>query len=68
MALEMEASAFLTLCVTLSVHSLGVVKGVSDLGNSDKGKDPGAYKDALVATATAAQAWITHTLQAVSDL
>jgi len=64
----MEASAFLQLCNYLTPRGpvcLGVVKGVSDFGNSDKGKDEDAYSKALQNTAAALQDWITYQIPEV---
>ncbi|KHO00249.1 Phosphorylase superfamily protein [Metarhizium album ARSEF 1941] len=62
-ALDMEASAFLQLCKYFEPKGpicLGVVKGISDFGDSKKGQDASAYSDALDNTAVAIKAWLTH--------
>jgi hypothetical protein len=49
----MEASAFIQLCEHFGseyAKCLGVVKGISDFGNSEKGKDESAYGEALKST------------------
>jgi hypothetical protein len=56
----MEAFAFLKLCEYTDVMSLGVVKGVSDLGDSEKGKDEAVYRNALGKTAEALDEWMRH--------
>ena len=61
----MEAFAFLKLCEHTNVQSLGVVKGVSDYGDSDKGGDETAYDDALAETGKALKRWIRHLLDKV---
>ncbi|KAH8647849.1 phosphorylase superfamily protein [Xylariales sp. PMI_506] len=68
-ALDMEASAFIQLCKHFEPHGpscLGVVKGISDFGNSDKGKDETAYDDALKNTAAAIREWIIYRIPAIS--
>ncbi|OCK80316.1 purine and uridine phosphorylase [Lepidopterella palustris CBS 459.81] len=68
-ALDMEASAFIQLCEHFGndyAKCLGVVKGISDFGNSEKNKDPTAYSDALKNTARALHEWITHRIRAVN--
>jgi nucleoside phosphorylase len=51
----MEASAFLHTCLQLDILSLGVIKGVSDKANKDKGakNKEETYKGALDNTAAA---------------
>ncbi len=61
----MEASAFLKLCGYAGVSSLGVVKGISDFGDAEKGKEPDAYEGALKNTAIALKEWVIHTIPAV---
>lgn len=59
----MEASAFLKLCQHsqhTDVQSLGVIKGVSDLGDQDKGRDPTIYELALENTGEALKDWISY--------
>jgi hypothetical protein len=68
-ALDMEASAFFQLCQhfgTDYAKCLGVVKGISDFGNSEKGKDENAYSEALKNTAMALQEWITHRIPVIN--
>jgi len=68
-ALDMEASAFIQLCEHFGndyAKCLGVVKGISDFGNSEKGKDENTYSEALKNTALALQEWITHRIPVVS--
>jgi nucleoside phosphorylase len=62
----MEASAFLKLCGYAEVSSLGVVKGISDYGDSEKGKVPDAYEVALKNTAIALREWVTYTIPAMN--
>ena len=65
----MEASAFIQLCLHFGSQGptcLGVVKGISDFGNSQKGKDETAYGDALKNTAAALKEWITHQIPAIT--
>jgi hypothetical protein len=61
----MEASAFLMLCTYLHIGCLGVVKGVSDLGDSDKAENPDTYDVALKKTAHAVRKWTTTHLETV---
>lgn len=59
----MEASAFIQLCDHFGPNGptcLGVVKGISDFGNSKKGHDATARDDALKNTAKALEDWITY--------
>ena len=68
-ALDMEASAFIQLCDHFGndyAKCLGVVKGISDFGNSEKGKDENTYSEALKNTALALQEWITHSIPVVN--
>jgi hypothetical protein len=65
-ALDMEASAFLKLCGYAGISSLGVVKGISDFGDSEKGKVPNAYGEALQNTAVALREWVIHTIPAMN--
>ena len=68
-ALDMEASAFIQLCEHFGkdhAKCLGVVKGISDFGNSEKGKDEGAYSEALKNTALGLQEWITHSIPVIN--
>jgi hypothetical protein len=62
----MEASAFLKLCEYAGVKSLGVIKGISDFGDSKKGGDPAAYDDALRNTGFALRQWCRHSIPAVN--
>lgn len=65
----MEASAFLQLCTRFEgdqVLSLGVVKGISDFGDLNKGSIQTAYPDALKNTAQALQEWIVHRIRAIT--
>lgn len=58
----MEASAFLKLCQHsehAGVNSLGVIKGVSDLGDENKPRDSVVYNDALEATGGVVKDWIS---------
>lgn len=67
-ALDMEASAFLELCKHFEgdqVISLGVVKGISDYGDPNKGEVPNAKETALANTAKALQEWITHRIHKI---
>ncbi len=68
-ALDMEASAFIQLCEHFGgefAKCLGVVKGISDFGNSEKGKDENAYSEALKNTALGLQEWITHSIPVIT--
>jgi len=68
-ALDMEASAFIQLCGHFGndyAKCLGVVKGISDFGNSNKGKDENTPTEALKNTASALREWITHRIPVVS--
>lgn len=59
----MEASAFIQLCKHFEPKGpicLGVVKGISDFGDSKKGEDTSADTDALNNTAVAIKDWLTH--------
>lgn len=49
----MEASAFLMLCNFLHTGCLGVFKGVSDFGDTNKGEEEDVYEEALKETALA---------------
>jgi hypothetical protein len=65
----MEASAFIQLCEHFGndyAKCLGIVKGISDFGNSEKGKDESAYTEALQNTALALKEWLTHRIPAVN--
>jgi len=67
-ALDMEASAFLMLCQYIqhyNIRCLGVIKGVSDLGDSKKAQDPATYTAALNATAEAVKEWAIFSLRNV---
>ncbi|KAL3247308.1 hypothetical protein ABHI18_012456 [Aspergillus niger] len=65
-ALEMEASAFLMLCQHhKNSKCLGVVKGVSDLGDSNKAQNPDTYERALQVTALAVRKLVIYSLQNV---
>ncbi|ETI29395.1 hypothetical protein G647_01848 [Cladophialophora carrionii CBS 160.54] len=66
LALDMEASAFLNLCAHTDVMSLGVIKGVSDLGDMDKKKDPARYKQTLRTTATAITSWLEQMMESMN--
>ncbi|OAA47102.1 Phosphorylase superfamily protein [Metarhizium rileyi] len=62
-ALDMEASAFIQLCKYFEPNGpicLGVVKGISDFGDSKKGEDASAETSALDNTAIAIKEWLTH--------
>jgi hypothetical protein len=61
----MEASAFLMLCTYLNIGCLGVVKGVSDLGDSNRGEFPDTYDNALKAAAEAVRKWAVQHLATV---
>ncbi|KAK4506216.1 hypothetical protein PRZ48_004181 [Zasmidium cellare] len=64
LALDMEASAFLELCAHYkhaNVRTLGVFKGVSDVGDEDKRDD--FQKEALRNTGTVLSEWIQHTFR-----
>jgi len=68
-ALDMEASAFVQLCEHFGndyAKCLGIVKGISDFGNSEKGTDESAYSEALKNTALALQEWITHRISVIN--
>jgi nucleoside phosphorylase len=55
----MEASAFLYVCKHTGVISLGVVKGVSDLGDINKVvSNEDDYNSAIINTANAVRLWI----------
>ena len=67
--MDMEASAFLQLCEHFGsdmATCLGVVKGVSDFGNAEKGKDESAYTNALVNTAEAIREWVIHRIPKIA--
>ncbi|KAK4139141.1 nucleoside phosphorylase domain-containing protein [Dichotomopilus funicola] len=60
-ALDMEASAFLQACECTGVKSLGVIKGVSDMGDHNKGLGHDKhYRPALCRAAEAAKAFIKY--------
>ena len=61
----MEASAFLMLCNFLHIGCLGVVKGVSDFGDANKGEEEDVYEEALKETALAVQKWSIQHLRTV---
>jgi hypothetical protein len=61
-----EASAFLKLCEYAGIKSLGVIKGISDFGDSRKGEDSAAYEGALSNTAFALREWCVHSIPAVN--
>ena len=68
-ALDMEASAFIQLCEHFGSNSakcLGVVKGISNFGNSEKGKDEGAFSEVLKNTALGLQELITHRIPVIT--
>jgi nucleoside phosphorylase len=67
-ALDMEASAFIQLCGHFGEYAkcLGVVKGISDFGNSNKGKVPNAKAVALKNTANALREWIVYRIPEIS--
>ncbi|KAH8693402.1 nucleoside phosphorylase domain-containing protein [Phaeosphaeriaceae sp. PMI808] len=68
-ALDMEASAFLELCRHFDgdqVISLGVVKGISDYGDPNKGSVPNAEEIALQNTARALEEWVTHRIHSIT--
>jgi nucleoside phosphorylase len=52
----MESSAFLDVCKYMKVKALGIVKGVSDLG--DDQKNDGDYHNALVNAANGIKAYL----------
>jgi nucleoside phosphorylase len=65
----MEASAFIQLCEHFGndcAKCLGIVKGISDFGNSEKGKDENAYTEALQNTALALKEWLTHRIPSLN--
>jgi nucleoside phosphorylase len=65
----MEASAFLQLCQHFGekqAKSLGVIKGVSDFGDANKGAVKNAYQDALRNTAKAIEDWICHRIRRIT--
>jgi hypothetical protein len=65
----MEASAFIQLCEHFGndyAKCLGIVKGISDFGNSEKGKDENVYTEALQNTALALKEWLIHRIPALS--
>lgn len=62
-ALDMEASAFLHACEVTGVTALGVIKGVSDMGNGDKEKgNDQHYQQALLRAARAAKVYVRYKL------
>ncbi|CAI6099603.1 unnamed protein product [Clonostachys chloroleuca] len=63
-ALDMEASAFLQACEYTGVTALGVIKGVSDMADGNKGEgDDKHYTPALVQAAEAAKRFIKYKLE-----
>jgi hypothetical protein len=63
----MEASAFLYVCKLTNVESMGVIKGVSDLGDQNKGEGNDKYlHKALCNTADAIKDWVQFRLKAHS--
>ncbi|KAH7075153.1 hypothetical protein FB567DRAFT_632698 [Paraphoma chrysanthemicola] len=67
-ALDMESSTFLQLCQFFEgdqVVSLGVIKGVIDLGVPAKGSVGNTYHDALRNTAKALEEWVRHRFRAI---
>ena len=65
----MEASAFLQLCQHFEgdqAISLGVIKGISDFGDSAKGTIENAYKNALKNTAAALEEWVTYRIKSIT--
>lgn len=65
----MEASAFLELCKHFEgdqVISLGVVKGISDFGDPNKGTVPNVKETALENTANALKEWVTHRIRGIT--
>lgn len=56
----MEASAFLHVCDHMNVESLGVIKGVSDAGDSKKAADAESYKPVIWKTADAIEKWLIY--------
>jgi nucleoside phosphorylase len=58
----MEASAFFNICERLRhVKSLGVIKGISDHGNTNKKLDnKERYVPALCSTAKTIKEWVKH--------
>ena len=68
-ALDMEASAFIQLCGHFGEKiaiCLGVVKGISDFGNSHKGRDENTPIEALKNTAFALQDWIKYRIPSIN--
>ncbi|EXK76430.1 hypothetical protein FOQG_18827 [Fusarium oxysporum f. sp. raphani 54005] len=61
-ALDMEASAFLQACEFTGVRSLGVIKGVSDMGDGNRGLGPNDkhYKSALLRAARAVKRFVSY--------
>lgn len=69
LALEKEASAFLYVCEHTGVISLGVVKGVSELGDTNEAvSNEGDYNSAIVNTANAVRLWIGATPDIITPL
>jgi hypothetical protein len=66
MGLEIEAGAFLKLCKYANISSLGIVKGISDFGNDEKGKGLALYNDALRNSAIALRDWVTNIIPAIT--
>jgi nucleoside phosphorylase len=64
----MEASAFLQACKHTGVQAFGVIKGVSDLGDNNKGVGHDMhYRPALENAADATKAFIKWKLKHISE-
>ncbi|KAK4901881.1 hypothetical protein LTR49_027199 [Elasticomyces elasticus] len=64
LALEMEASAFIQACNHTNVKSLGIIKGVSDLGNYAKGtSEDTLWYQAVGNAAEAVNPWVTTNIR-----
>lgn len=59
----MEAAAFLQLCDYSDVIPLGVIKGVSDHGNSSKREITNNYTKALKNTGIELKDWIEYVME-----
>jgi hypothetical protein len=60
----MEASAFLHICRHVGATSLGVIKGVSDMGDSAKGQEQADINcAALYSVAQAIETWVIARLK-----